>query len=127
MVVVWVVVCRLVTVSEQARKGRKPMSDSGFGQWLDEHGDEAIWVADLVKVRQATLGVPTNGKRILQPAKRTAGKVARHRTNGNGLNVARHRSTVSDYTRRVSRSAESQYMSRDDARRIRLAVQGVFV
>ena len=101
------------------------MADN-FESWLSDHVDVA---AETVKAREAVWHNHLHtGEtvRTIRRADRTAGKVALHRTNGNGLNVARHRSTVGAYTRSISRSAEAQYVSQDEARRVRLAVQGVF-
>lgn len=94
---------------------------SGFasGDSLADAIDRQPWtageIADEAVERQSTFGVWSNHKRTLRTAERTAGKVAAHRTNGNGLAVTRYRSTVGDHTRRISRSAERQYFDAVDA------------
>ena len=53
--------------------------------------------------------------RTIRTAERTAGKVARERTDGNGLRSGRTVSTAGQYSQRIRKSAERQYFDRIDA------------
>ena len=98
---------------------------SGFDEWVAEAGDvagETRKLRDAVWHNHLHTGETV---RTIRKADRTAGKVSRLKTDGNGHRGSMQRSTVGAYTQRIRRSAESQYFGRLEAGERRAAAEAM--